>query len=79
LHLPKSQGLIDLITTRKMGHMLLLDWHQRKLIAALVKESKQSDSILGQLERKIISLENRLNDFAVYLKQDKEQRTGDVC
>jgi hypothetical protein len=35
--------------------------HDRKLIAVLIKELKERDSILEKLEQKIISLENRLN------------------
>jgi hypothetical protein len=35
--------------------------HNRKLIAVLVKELKERDSILEKLEQKITSLENRLN------------------
>jgi hypothetical protein len=37
--------------------------HNRKLIAVSVKESKKRDLILEKLEQKIISHENRLNDF----------------
>jgi len=46
--------------------------HNRKLIAALVKELKHRDSILEQLEGKIVSLENKLNDFGTDVKRKSE-------
>jgi len=42
----------------KLNIMALI--HNKKLIAVLVKESKERDLILEDLEQKIISLENRL-------------------
>ena len=47
--------------------------HNRKLIAALVKELKQRDSILKQLEEKIGSLENKLNDIRIDVKHKNEE------
>ena len=48
--------------------------HNRKLIAALVKELKQRDSILEQLEGRIVSLERMLNNFRVDIKQKIGER-----
>ena len=48
--------------------------HNRKLIAALVKELKQRDSILEQLEGRIVSLERMLNNFRVNIKQKIGER-----
>jgi hypothetical protein len=48
--------------------------HNRKLIAALLKELKQRDSILEQLEGKIVSLENKLNDFVADVKRNNGER-----
>jgi uncharacterized protein YlxW (UPF0749 family) len=47
--------------------------HNRKIIAALVKELKQRESILEQLEKRIVSLENKLNDFRAEVKQKNEE------
>jgi hypothetical protein len=52
--------------------------HHRKLIAALVKELKQRDSILEQLEGRIVSLERMLNNFRVDVKQ-KIGAQGKLC
>jgi hypothetical protein len=48
--------------------------HNRKLITALVKELKQRDSILEQLEGRIVSLERMLNNFRVDIKQKIGER-----
>ena len=42
---------------------VMASMHNRKLIASLLKELKQRDMILERFEEKIISLENRMNDF----------------
>src|SRR6476469_9144279 len=48
--------------------------HNRKLIAALAKELKQKDTELEELKGNITSLENKLNDLYMKMKQDKEEK-----
>jgi hypothetical protein len=37
--------------------------HLRKLIATLVRENGQRDAVIGKLEGRIVSLEDRLNEI----------------
>jgi hypothetical protein len=45
--------------------------HNRKLIAALVRELKERDSIIEKLEERIIAIENRLNEIKIVLTEDR--------
>ncbi|MFL6421831.1 MAG: hypothetical protein ACJ71P_20825 [Nitrososphaeraceae archaeon] len=44
--------------------------HNRKLIAALSRELKEKDSEIRELRQTITSLENKLNDLAMKMKQE---------
>jgi polyhydroxyalkanoate synthesis regulator phasin len=44
--------------------------HNRKLIAALVRELKEKDSEIQELRQNIASLENKLNNLATKTKQE---------
>jgi predicted transcriptional regulator len=44
--------------------------HNRKLIAALSREIKEKDSEIRELRQAITSLENKLNDLAMKMKQE---------
>jgi hypothetical protein len=37
--------------------------HLRKLIAVLVREAKERDSVIDKLEKRVLSLEQRLNEM----------------
>ena len=45
--------------------------HDRKLIAAIMRELKERDSIIEKLEERIISIENRLNEIKIVLAEDR--------
>jgi hypothetical protein len=42
--------------------------HNRKLIAAIVRESKEGDSIIEKFEERIASLEDQLNHLSLEIK-----------
>jgi hypothetical protein len=44
--------------------------HNRKLIAALSRELREKDSQIQELRHIVTSLENKLNDLAMKMKQE---------
>jgi hypothetical protein len=47
---------------------ILASIHNRKLIAVLVRELNERDSILEKFEKRIVSIEDRLNHFSLKIK-----------
>jgi hypothetical protein len=56
--------------------------HNRKLIAALVRELNERESIIEKFEERIVSLEDQLNELSLELKviraegQDKKKESA---
>jgi prefoldin subunit 5 len=44
--------------------------HNRKLIATLSRELKEKDSEIQELRQNITSLENKINELAIEMKQE---------
>jgi len=48
--------------------------HNRKLIAVLAKELKEKDHEIGELKQQVSSLENKLNDLHMIVKNKEGQQ-----
>jgi hypothetical protein len=48
--------------------------HNRKLIAAVLRELKERDSIIEKLEERVLSIENQLKEIKKALTSEKNQQ-----
>jgi hypothetical protein len=51
--------------------------HNRKLIAAMVREQNQRDSIIEKFEERMVSLEDQLNHLSLKMKEIRAEEEED--